>query len=553
MRPSPRPSDASPAGDPLHHHPLPAYREHARLCVPQCGKRRAKGTSFRAARTRRRERPLLESRPIELETLSLAIGAARSGSRAPAAVTDLAYDSRDVRPGVVFFCVPGLQADGHDFAPEAVARGAVALVVERPLDLGVPQLVVADVRAAMAVAADVFFDRPTRELQVAGVTGTNGKTTTAFLLFAILAAAGRRPGLLGTVESRIGGERRPVTRTTPEAIDLQATFREMLDAGDRSCAMEASSHASALHRLYGVRFACLVFTNLSQDHLDFHETMEAYYEAKRRLFFEPDPDGRRPAAAVNLDDAYGRRLAGELAGPGGPLLTFGLAEDAEVRAEELELTVAGASFRAGGLRVRSRLRGRFNVENQLAAIAAARLLGIPDEAIVRGVEHVAGVPGRFEAVDEGQPFAVLVDYAHTPDALRNVLEAAREITSGRLVCVFGCGGDRDRGKRPLMGAIAVAVADRVVVTSDNPRSEEPEAIIGEILAGMAPAGADVEVEPDRRLAIRLAVSLATEGDVVVIAGKGHEQGQTFADGTVPFSDRQEATDALRGLAAGAAA
>jgi UDP-N-acetylmuramoyl-L-alanyl-D-glutamate--2,6-diaminopimelate ligase len=327
----------------------------------------------------------------------------------------------------------------------------------------------------------------------------------------------------------------------------------MLDAGDRSCAMEASSHASALHRLDRVRFACVVFTNLTQDHLDFHRTMEAYFQAKRRLFTEPDAEGRRPPSAVNVGDSYGRRLAVELGGLGGRLVTFGFRGDAEIRPEGLELSAAGASFTAGGLPVRTRLRGRFNVENVLGAIAAGRLLGVADDAIVRGVEHLAGVPGRFEAVDEGQPFAVLIDYAHTPDALRNVLEAAREITSGRLICVFGCGGDRDRGKRPLMGAVAGKLADRVVVTSDNPRSEEPLAIIDEILRGAAGTSGGVDVEPDRRLAIRRAVAVAQEGDTVVIAGKGHEPGQTFADRTLPFSDRDEASDALRRLAAGAAA
>jgi UDP-N-acetylmuramoyl-L-alanyl-D-glutamate--2,6-diaminopimelate ligase len=398
----------------------------------------------------------------------------------------------------------------------------------------------------MALAADAFFGRPTRELEVAGVTGTNGKTTTAFLLYAILAAAGRRPGLLGTVEMRIGGERRAVTRTTPEAIDLQRAFRELLDAGDKSCAMEASSHASELKRLVGTRFRALVFTNLSQDHLDFHGTLEAYYDAKRRLFTEPDVDGSRPPAAVNVGDEHGRRLADELRALGSPLLTFGLADDADVRPEELELTPAATSFRAAGVAVRPQLRGRFNVENVLGAIAAGRLLGIEDDAIVRGVEHVAGVPGRFEAVDEGQPFAVLVDYAHTPEALENVLAEARRLASGRLVCVFGCGGDRDRAKRSLMGAVVSRLADRAIVTSDNPRSEEPLAIIEEIVAGM---GGEEEVEPDRAAAIARAVEGAGEGDVVVIAGKGHEQGQELADRTISFDDREVARDALRRLGA----
>ncbi|MCL4290607.1 MAG: UDP-N-acetylmuramoyl-L-alanyl-D-glutamate--2,6-diaminopimelate ligase [Thermoleophilia bacterium] len=493
---------------------------------------------------------MVESRPIELETLRQAIGATRAGSGASAEVTDLAFDDTRVVSGSLFFCVSGLAADGHGFAAAAVERGAAALVVERPLPLPVPQLVVPDARAAMAPAANVFFGEPTRELEVAAVTGTNGKTTTAFLLFALLAAAGRRPGLLGTIECRVGGERRAVSHTTPEAIELQRTFREMLDAGDRSCAMEASSHASALRRLDAVRFACLVFTNLTRDHLDFHGTMDGYYQAKRRLFVEPGPDGRRPPAAVGVDGPHGRRLAAELARLDVPLLTFGLAADAAVRPEGLELTAAGASFSAAGVRVTTRLRGRFNVANVLGAIAAGRLLGLDDGAIVRGVEHVTGVPGRFEAIDEGQPFTLLVDYAHTPDALRNVLGAARELAGRRLLCVFGCGGDRDRGKRPLMGAAAAELADHVIVTSDNPRSEAPLAIIAEVVAGAAGAGATVEIEPDRRGAIRRAVALAGDGDVVVIAGKGHERGQTFADRTVPFSDVEEAADALRRLAAG---
>jgi UDP-N-acetylmuramoyl-L-alanyl-D-glutamate--2,6-diaminopimelate ligase len=489
-----------------------------------------------------------EHTAIALETLASAAGASEIRNPAPVAVSDLAYDATRVTPGALFVCVPGQRADGHEFAASALERGAVALLVERVLALPAPQLVVPDARLAMALAADAFFGRPTRELEVVGVTGTNGKTTTAFLLYSILAAAGRRPGLLGTVEMRIGGERRSVTRTTPEAIDLQRIFRELLDAGDRSCAMEASSHGSELKRLVGTRFRTLVFTNLSQDHLDLHGTMEAYYDAKRRLFTEPDVDGRRPPAAVNVGDPYGRRLADELRGLGGQILTFGLAEDADVRAEELELTPSTTSFLAAGLAVRPRLRGRFNVENVVGAVAASRLLEIPDEAIVRGIEHVNGVPGRFEPVDEGQLFAVLVDYAHTPEALENVLVEARRLASGRVVCVFGCGGDRDRAKRPLMGEVVTRLADRAIVTSDNPRSEEPEAIIDEIRTGM---DGQETVEPDRAAAIALAVEEAGEGDVVVIAGKGHEQGQEFRDRTIPFDDREVARDALRRLGAAA--
>jgi len=477
---------------------------------------------------------------MDIERVIAALAPVDVLGRAPVEIADLAYDARDATAGSLFFCVPGSRADGHDFAAEAVANGAAALVVERPLEPEVPQLVVEDARRAMGVAADEFFERPTEELELAGVTGTNGKTTTAFLLYSVLAAGGRRPGLLGTIESRVGGERRPALRTTPEAIDLQRSFREMLDGGDRSCALEATSHGSELGRLDRVRFSALVFTNLTQDHLDFHGTIERYFDAKRRLFTE-----EHPPAAVNVGDPYGRRLAQELQGRD-QLVTFGFADDAELRPEGLDLGPRGARFTAGGLELETQLRGRFNVENVLGAVAAARLLGIEDDAIARGVRELRGVPGRFEAVDEGQPFAVLVDYAHTPDSLENVLRTARDLAQNRLICVFGCGGDRDRGKRPLMGSIASELADLAIVTSDNPRSEEPDAIIGEIVAG---AAGEIEVEPDRREAIARAIDAAQEGDVVVIAGKGHEQGQQFADRTVRFDDRDVAREALRRLGA----
>ncbi|RDI74992.1 murE: UDP-N-acetylmuramyl-tripeptide synthetase [Gaiella occulta] len=454
-------------------------------------------------------------------------------------IADLCYDSRRALPGSLFFCVPGAHVDGHDSAGEAVAAGAVALVVERLLDLDVPQLLVEDARVAMAVAADVFFGEPTRELEVAGVTGTNGKTTTAFLLRSVLAAAGRRPGLVGTVAWEVGGERRAAPHTTPEAIDLQRLFREMLDAGDRSVSLEASSHGSVLHRLDRVRFDALVFTNLSQDHLDLHGSMEDYYQAKRRLFTGAQP----PPAAVNVGNEHGRRLALELAeAHRAPLVTFAVSEAADVRPEGLVLDARGSRFTAAGVEIETPLRGRFNVENVLGAIAAGLLLDIADDVIARGIAAMTGVPGRFEAVDEQQPFAVIVDYAHTPDSLDIVLQAARDLGDGRVICVFGAGGDRDRGKRPLMGRIARARADVAIVTSDNPRSEDPLAIIEDILQG---AGTDVEVDPDRRAAVQRAIALAEPGDVVVIAGKGHEQGQDVGGVVTPFDDREVAREALR--------
>ena len=476
---------------------------------------------------------------MELERLVAALAPeAVLGSPDPVEVRDLAYDARAVTPGAAFFAVPGEHVDGHRFAEQAVENGASVLVVERAVEPEVPQLVVPSTRAAMATAADVFFGEPTRELEVAGVTGTSGKTTTAFLLYSVLAAAGRDPGLLGTVESRIGGEVRPVVRTTPEAIDLQRTFREMLDAGNRSVALEASSHASVLHRLDRVRFDALIFTNLSQDHLDFHETMEEYFAAKRRLFTGAAP----PPAAVNIGDLWGRRLAEELQDVSrAPLVTYGLAEDAEIRPEQLELGSSGATFTAGGIPIETRLRGRFNVENVLGVIAAAILLDVDEDAIAAGIAELEGVPGRFEAVDEGQPFSVVVDYAHKPDALDNVLRTARELADGRVIVVFGAGGDRDRQKRPLMGKVARDLADVVIVTSDNPRSEDPLAIIQDVLQG---TGLDVEIDADRRSAIARGIELAEPGDVVVIAGKGHEQGQEVAGDKLPFDDRVVAREAL---------
>ena len=426
-------------------------------------------------------------------------------------IRELAYDAREVPRDSLFFCVPGAKADGHDFAAEALERGAAALVVERRLELEAPQLVVPSVRAAMPRAAVAFFEDPTARLPVAAITGTNGKTTTAYLLWSILAAAGEQPGLLTNVERRVGSEVREVGLNTPESIDLQRLFSEMLQRGNRACVMEATSMASAKGRLEGTRFAVLVFTNLTQDHLDFHGTMEEYFESKRRLFAQAD------RAVVNVGDEYGERLAAEFP----DAITF--------RPEE----------GLGGVNLK--LPGRFNIENALAAAAAARALGIGEEAIKHGIEAVDRVPGRFDRVDEGQPFTVFVDYAHTPGALETALEAARELgRGGRVICVFGAGGDRDRAKRPLMGRVVAELADLSLVTSDNPRSEDPAAIATEVVDGL-----DLEVELDRRRAIERALELARPGDVVVIAGKGHEQGQEVGGRKLPFDDRQVAREALR--------
>jgi UDP-N-acetylmuramoyl-L-alanyl-D-glutamate--2,6-diaminopimelate ligase len=468
----------------------------------------------------------------------------------PVEIASLAYDSRRVEAGALFFCIDGHEMDGHDFAASAVAGGATALVVERPLALGVPELLVESSRAAMGPLAARFYGDPTTKLRVVGVTGTNGKTTTAHLVRALLDASGERCGLLGTVKSVVAGVERPATRTTPEAIDLQADFRAMLDGGESCCAMEVSSHALALGRCDAVRFAAAIFTNLTQDHLDFHDTMEEYFQAKRRLFV-PHVAGMEPrVAVVSVDGPYGRRLADEL----DRVVTFAIGADADYSAHEVRVDLNGSRFRLStpvGERLLSLpLPGRFNVSNALAALAATHALGFDLDTLVQALERGVRVPGRVEPVEEGQGFAVLVDYAHTPDSLENVLNAAHEVGDGRVICVFGAGGDRDRGKRPLMGEIGARLADVLVVTSDNPRSEDPEAIIAEIMAGAIqasrPAGAPpVAAEVDRRAAIERAVQIAQDGDVLVIAGKGHEQGQEFAGGVkVPFDDATVAREAL---------
>jgi UDP-N-acetylmuramoyl-L-alanyl-D-glutamate--2,6-diaminopimelate ligase len=476
---------------------------------------------------------------MELDALIRALAPSDVIGRRDVEILDLAYDTRALRAGALFFCVPGATRDGHDLAAEAVGGGAVALVVERPLEVAVPQLLVESVRASMAIAADELFGRPTENLTVAGVTGTNGKTTTTYLLRSILEADGRASGLVGTVEWLVGGATRDAPHTTPEAIDLQRLFREMLDAGDEAAAIEASSHGSHYRRLDRVRFGALAFTNLGQEHLDLHGDMEEYFRAKRRLFTGLTP----PPAAINVGDPYGRRLAEELAGAHrAPLVTFGLRPEAEVRADGLEVGPKGSSFTAVGIDVETPLLGIFNVENVLAAIAAATLLDVEDEAIVEGIRAVGGVPGRFEAIDEGQDFAVVVDYAHKPDALAAALQASRQLGNGRLTVVFGAGGDRDRTKRAEMGRLAKELADRVILTNDNPRSEEPLAIVEQILQG---TGLDVEVDLDRRSAIETAIEGAEAGDVVLIAGKGHEQGQEIGDEVNPFDDRDVARTALR--------
>jgi UDP-N-acetylmuramoyl-L-alanyl-D-glutamate--2,6-diaminopimelate ligase len=465
----------------------------------------------------------------------------------PVDVASLAFDARAVRPGSVFFCVRGFTADGHRYAPDAVANGAVALVVDHPLDLGVPEILVDDVRAAMAPAAARLAGDPTAVLAMVGITGTNGKTTTSFLTRSLLEAAGRQTGLVGTVTSWVGGSEQPVVRTTPEAIDLQRTFRAMRDGGDAACVMEVSSHALSLHRADAIHWDVAAFTNLTQDHLDFHADMEDYFLAKRRLF---EVAARQGALLItNVDDPYGARLAQDFP----QAVTIGIdAPGAAVRATELRPGPSSTDFTVDGLALRAPLPGRFNVLNSLVALAAARALGVDDATIAAALPAAGGVPGRFEPVDEGQDFAVIVDYAHKPDALDNVLRTARELATRDLIVVVGAGGDRDTGKRPMMGAAAATHADRVVITSDNPRSEDPEAIIAAVAAGAEDvaggrAGAGgIERITDRRAAIDRAIAGAGAGDVVVIAGKGHETYQEIAGGVkLPFDDREVAREALR--------
>ncbi|MFM8944238.1 MAG: UDP-N-acetylmuramoyl-L-alanyl-D-glutamate--2,6-diaminopimelate ligase [Actinomycetota bacterium] len=454
-------------------------------------------------------------------------------------VGGLSLRSDAVAPGDLFFCVPGRRADGHAFAPAAASAGAAALAVERWVDVALPQVRVPSVRRAMGPIASAFHGDPSRALSIVGVTGTNGKTTTTHLLESVFRAAGRVPGLIGTTGVRIDGRPVPFPRTTPEAPDLQRLLREMVDGGVASVAMEVSSHGLDQHRVDGTRFACAVFTNLSQDHLDYHPTMEDYFLAKASLF----DDARADAAVVNVDDAYGRRLLGRLRAT----TTYGLGADAEVRATDVVVDGDGCRFAVDGATVRSPRRGAFNVLYCLAARAAGRTVGIAAATAIAGIEAVAGVPGRVEGVDAGQPFLVLVDYAHTPDGVANVLRAARPLAVGRVIVVLGCGGDRDRAKRPLMGAAATSLADLTVVTSDNPRSEDPLAIIADIEPGARDGGGTFVVEPDRRAAIRAALAAAAPGDVVVIAGKGHESGQEFADRTIAFDDRDVAREELAAL------
>jgi UDP-N-acetylmuramoyl-L-alanyl-D-glutamate--2,6-diaminopimelate ligase len=467
-------------------------------------------------------------------------------------VDAITHDSRLVTPGACFACIPGAVTDGHEYAGAAVAAGAVALLVERPLPLAVAQAQVPSVRAALGPVAATLFGSPSAAMRTLGVTGTNGKTTTTYLLEAIAQRAGDRVGVIGTVGARIGRDVVDTQHTTPEASELQALLARMRDDGVTTVAMEVSSHALDQHRVDGTRFAAVCFTNLSHEHLDYHGSLDAYFDAKARLF---DP-ARADAAAVNIDDTRGGTLVARAAATGLDVWTYAVdSATADITALAPDYRADGTHFTLVDRRGRGRadvhlaLIGSFNLSNALAAAATARAAGFSLEAVAAGLGEPVVVPGRFERVDAGQPFPVLVDYAHTPDALTRVLAAARPLAGarGRIICVFGCGGDRDAAKRPLMGRAVAAGADLGVLTSDNPRSEDPQAIADAVLPGLADGPAAARVELDRRAAIAGALADARAGDVVVIAGKGHETGQTTAGRTVPFDDRAVAREELGAL------
>jgi UDP-N-acetylmuramoyl-L-alanyl-D-glutamate--2,6-diaminopimelate ligase len=464
-------------------------------------------------------------------------------------VDSLEYDSRRVKKGALFFAFPGARADGRSFAVQALDAGAVAVVSELPSPAGFrgTWIEVEHGRHALAQAARAFFGKPDDRVSLTGITGTNGKTTTSYLLDSILRAAGKVTALIGTIEYHLGDRVLPAVNTTPESLDLFCLFADLEKMGGTFATMEVSSHALALGRVYGMHFHTAVFTNLTRDHLDFHHTMEDYFAAKQVLFSgagAPAP----PFAVINRDDEHGASMksAAET-----QMLWYGLGKDATVRARRISSSFEGLRFEvqapAAQLTIRSPLIGRINVYNILAACGAALSYGLTPDIIERGIAQCSAVPGRFERVDEGQPFVVVVDYAHTDDALRNVISMARSLEPKRVVTLFGCGGDRDRTKRPLMGQVAAELSDFVVLTSDNPRSEDPLDIMNDVLVGLRRKDTPCLVEPDRATAIKKAIEEARPGDILILAGKGHETYQVLKDRTIAFDDREVAREVLRGF------
>lgn len=462
-------------------------------------------------------------------------------------IDGLSYDSREIRPGDLFVAISGLKADGHDFVEQAAQKGAAAVLVERWLpELGLTQVLVPNSRYALGVVSGNFYGHPDRRLRVLGVTGTNGKTTTTYLVKSILEQAGYKVGLIGTIQTLLGDLALESSRTTPESLDLQRLFSEMVAEKTDFVIMEVSSHAVDLHRTAGVSFSGALFTNLTQDHLDFHVTMEDYFSAKARLFL-----GLQHGAVINTDDPWGRRLHQMTPCPS---LTYGVQAPADFLAEKIQLEKEGVSYilrsSAGQIPIRLRLTGYFNVYNSLGAAALCFGQGVSLQQIKNGLEALPGVPGRFERIENDHSLNIVVDYAHTPNGLENVLQSAREmVPQGRLVLVFGAGGDRDKGKRPLMGAIAAQLADQVILTSDNPRSEDPAEICSDIEKGLVTANpnAAYEVIVNRRQAIERAIELATPQDLVIVAGKGHETYQESAQGRVHFDDGEEVRRAIKEL------
>ena len=467
---------------------------------------------------------------------------------AMAQVKGIEYDSRRIAEGYLFFAFEGQHADGKRFAADAMGRGALAIVSQspRPAEFSGAWIEVEHGRRALALAARNFYGKPDERIALTGITGTNGKTTTAYLVDSVLRAAGKTTALIGTIEYHLGSQVLPAVNTTPESLDLLRIFLQLESMGGSHATMEVSSHALALGRLYGLQFHTAVFTNLTRDHLDFHSTMESYFEAKRLLF---EGAGAPPprVAVLNRDDAY----AAGIPAAGTEVFWYGLGADATVRASGITSTIEGLRFEVEygqtRFRVESPLMGRINVYNILAACSVGLSYGLAPETIAKGIAACRAVPGRFERVDEGQPFAVVVDYAHTDDALRNTIAIARELTDKRVITLFGCGGDRDRAKRPLMGQAAAQNSDFVVLTSDNPRSEDPLDIMNDALVGLRRHDTPHLIEPDRATAIQRAIEQAQPGDVVILAGKGHETYQVLKEGTIPFDDRQVARQLLRGF------
>ena len=493
----------------------------------------------------------LETHGMKLQKLLAGAEVGKIVGPADVEIESMAYDSRKVTPGAIFFALRGEKLDGAQFIQDALARGAVAVATEnpprerRPENIAFAELLPGTDRRGLATAAANFYGHPADGLQLVGVTGTNGKTTTTFLVDSILRAAGFTTGLVGTTGYRTPRGSRTAANTTPESLDLQQMFAEIRDGGGTHAVLEASSHALAMERLWGIHFAVAIFTNLTRDHLDYHKTFEEYFAAKR-LLFEGTGAGAPGVAVLNADDPS----AAQLTGLAHRTMTYGLKGAPDLIAKKVALSFQGLEFTAhtpaGNIQVRSPFVGRINAYNILAAIGAAIGLNVPVAKIEEGISNLELVPGRFQRIDEGQPFLVVVDYAHTDDALRNLISTARELgPSARIITVFGAGGERDRAKRPLMGEVAGSLSDLVVLTSDNPRSEDPLRIINDVVVGLQKANAKYRVEPDREQALAIALEEAQAGDIVLLAGKGHETYQVLRDKTIDFDDREKARAILR--------